>query len=111
MDQDKDPNDPDPPEVRTWAQARQHVKEREDQRKKKQRLRELERLEEERKLEIAVREQTRREMLMRRKGNNQSGEYVGPLDDSNDDNSQQQSRGDGFQKVEDTNKRRKGKKR
>ena len=25
MDQDKDPNEADPPEVRTWAQARQYV--------------------------------------------------------------------------------------
>ena len=43
---------------------------------------------------------------MRRKRNNQGGEYIGPLDDSDEDMSQQQSPDDGFQKVGETNKRR-----
>ena len=106
IDRDRDLNDPDAPEIRTWAQARQYVKEREDQRKEEQRLREMEKLEEERKRETAEKEQRRREMIMRRKRNNQGGEYIGPLEDSDEDMSQQQSADDGFQKVGETNKRR-----
>ena len=45
IDRERDLNDPDAPEIRTWAQARQYVKEREDQRKEEQRLREMEKLE------------------------------------------------------------------
>ena len=106
IDRDRDSNDPDAPEIRTWAQARQYVKEREDQRKEEQRLRELEKLEKERKLAMAEKKQRRREMLMRRKRNNQGGEYIGPLDDSEENMSQQQSPDDGFQTVGETNKRR-----
>ena len=65
----------------------------------------MEKLKEERKLAIAEKDQRRREMLMRRKRSNQGGEYIGPLDDS-DEMSQKQSPDDGFQTVGETNKRR-----
>ena len=66
VNQDKTDDDPNPPEVRTWAAARRFVQERKKKQEEEAKKKEFQRKEEERLKKLEEAEQHRREMLMRR---------------------------------------------
>ena len=65
IDKDRSPEDPNPPEVRSWEQARKYIEQREIQKKEEQKKKEWERKEQERLKRLDEEEQHRRDMLSR----------------------------------------------
>ena len=65
LDKDRSPEDPDPPEMRSWEQARKFIELREIQKKEEQKKKEWERKEQERLKRLEEKEQHRRDMLSR----------------------------------------------
>ena len=64
LDKDRSPEDPEPPEMRSWEQARKYIGQRGMQKKEEQRKREWKRKEQER-FKRLEEEQHRRDMLSR----------------------------------------------
>ena len=63
LDKDSSPEDPDPPEMRSWEQARKFIELSEIQKKEEQKKKEWERKEQERLKRLEEEEQHRRDML------------------------------------------------